>query len=208
MENKTILDIIKETKLDKVYVSLKACYGNIIKAVNPTYIDVNIDNMIFIFNKDGSYFSNGECMIFPSKEERDWNKWYENWKKEHTPKTWNELYPSEDIFIINQKFNKCGSFNAITAPTITMSPKEKSAIAYLKILYLIDKCYGGLISREDWNNPNVNKYCIECTDYQSVIHHYIATINNIAFYSRKLAEEFLSYSENVQLIKDYYMIND
>lgn len=35
------------------------------------------------FNEDGSYIKGGECMLFPSKDQRDWNKW----DKENNKKT-------------------------------------------------------------------------------------------------------------------------
>ena len=33
------------------------------------------EEAIGYFHEDGAYFEGGECCIFPSKEERDWNNW-------------------------------------------------------------------------------------------------------------------------------------
>ena len=37
-------------------------------------IGCKINGCTVYFNSDGSYFSGGECMLFPSKEQRDWNE--------------------------------------------------------------------------------------------------------------------------------------
>ena len=37
-------------------------------------IGCKINGCTVYFNSDGSYFSGGECMLFPSKKQRDWNK--------------------------------------------------------------------------------------------------------------------------------------
>lgn len=34
----------------------------------------SVDKVINLY-KDGKYDIHGECMIFPSKDQRDWNKW-------------------------------------------------------------------------------------------------------------------------------------
>ena len=37
-------------------------------------IFVHIDNTEYSFYSDGKFFCNGECVIFPSREQRDWSK--------------------------------------------------------------------------------------------------------------------------------------
>ena len=37
-------------------------------------IGCKINGCTVYFNSDGSYFSGGECMLFPSKKQRDWNE--------------------------------------------------------------------------------------------------------------------------------------
>ena len=90
------------------------------------------------------------------------------------------------------------------------SPIEKSVKALLKIHQLIEVGYGGNVSKENWKNPYLAKYdiipdtahsdklCVRCIGFTKSI---------LAFHNIKQAEEFLSYLENVQLLKDYFMIN-
>lgn len=41
--------------------------------VNSIFIDVKHDGLIGRFYSDGKYTKNGECMLFPSRDNRDWN---------------------------------------------------------------------------------------------------------------------------------------
>lgn len=60
--------------------------GNVtLLSVEPDNIEVAIDdNYRECFREDGKYHENGECMLFPSKDQRDWNNrshenpWCEN----------------------------------------------------------------------------------------------------------------------------------
>ena len=83
---------------------------------------------------------------------------------------------------------------------------EKSALALLKIYQLIEVGYGGNISSEEWNN-NEWKFTYQYTKtgidiISTRISKYI-----IVFHTKEQAEEFLSYPENIQLLKDYFMID-
>ena len=44
--------------------------------VNSIFIDVKHDDLIAKFYSDGKYTKNGECMLFPSRENRDWDNFY------------------------------------------------------------------------------------------------------------------------------------
>lgn len=46
---------------------------------------VNLD-----FCSNGGFYPNGECLLFPSKDQRDWNKWLEE-QNPKVPKTWSEI---------------------------------------------------------------------------------------------------------------------
>lgn len=48
----------------------------------------NIETLNFYSN--GSRIEGERCIIFPSKDQRDWNKWIEE-QKSKGPKTWSEL---------------------------------------------------------------------------------------------------------------------
>lgn len=57
----------------------------IIVSVHNTYRDVTIHDS---YAKDGRYnsFYDGECILFPSKEQRDWSKFVRFWDKPKTEK--------------------------------------------------------------------------------------------------------------------------
>lgn len=76
-------------------------------------IFVSCNNTLYSFTSSGRLepFSNGECVLFPSKEQRDWNKFIAPWykkeeekeeKKEEkfNPKT---LKPSDMVLVRNTK---------------------------------------------------------------------------------------------------------
>jgi hypothetical protein len=51
------------------------------------------------FTKGGKYYKNcdGECVIFPSKDQRDWNVWYEYFVKEETKKAFQSFNDGDYI---------------------------------------------------------------------------------------------------------------
>jgi hypothetical protein len=49
-------------------------HNNYIECEYHSTIDLPFNSMIQ-FRKEGSFFKDGECMIFPSKDQRDWSKW-------------------------------------------------------------------------------------------------------------------------------------
>ena len=127
------------------------------------------------------YSNSGEMIIFPSKDQRDWNKWIEE-QEPKVPKTWSEFVE-----------------------------KDNRAITYnLEVTYNeyppVEVGYGGNVTNEDWKNPYLAKYdiipdtahsdklCVRCVGFVKSV---------IAFYTKEQAEEFLSKPENVQLLKDY-----
>ena len=45
------------------------------KGINNLYIEVlDLGNIVREFYHDGRFYMNGECMLFPSRENRDWSK--------------------------------------------------------------------------------------------------------------------------------------
>lgn len=118
------------------------------------------------FTASGKYLEDdwgGECVLFPSKTQRDWNKWIE----ENKPK-----------------------------------PIERSILALLRIRQLIEVGYGGNVTNDEWEKA----YIISCTADKIFTIHATNCIHTIAFHTKEQAEEFLKYPENVQLLKDYFMI--
>lgn len=72
---------------------------------------------IAYITKDGRYLSgfNGECTLFPSKDQRDWSKFTAPWykKERFDPKT---LQPFDKVLVkngINSNIWKCGLFSHV-----------------------------------------------------------------------------------------------
>lgn len=182
------------------------CYGYItLKAIKPhCYFSLFFDdnNSKYKFTKHGkiSANNNADCVLFPSKEQRDWNKWVEE-QKPKVPKTWNELVTNKqvDIYTI-----QCNAFVYKNNPNII-----KSALALLKIHQLIEVGYGGNVTNEEWYNDLEPKFIIvekSKEDFADVCVRKQTHRTPIAFHTSEQAEEFLSYPENIQLLKDYFML--
>ena len=165
------------------------------------------NGVITSFMDDGSYIKGGEIQLYPSKDQRDWNKWIEE-QKPKIPKTWSELVNQNkvrslkvqtDVIIKEDLTIEDDSF------TEKETPIEKSALALLKIHQLIEVGYGGNVSNKIWHTDK-SKYGIEYINGAFAITTVYCTKNLIAFHTEKQAQEFLTYPENVQLLKDYFMI--
>lgn len=199
-ENINLCEILKGHEGKTFYSPI---YGNLV--YNSTLYSLvrfkTVTGTIFDINANGKVYENSdELFVFPSKNQRDWNKWIE----EQKPKTWNDL--------INQhktKFSKveiCTTLgNYVYDGTSSNTPIEKSTLALLKINQLIEIGYGGNAIKTPDNN-------IICIIYDFNTNMFMINIcsslwrSHITFHTKEQAEEFLSYSENVQLLKDYFMI--
>lgn len=88
-------------------------------------------------------------------------------------------------------------------------PIVKSAIALLKIHQLIEVSYGGNVINDEWIDRDITKYFISFGNDNIIgIEKTILSeeFSHIAFHTKEQAEEFLSYPENIELLKDYFMI--
>lgn len=68
-----IAEILKNvSKGTKLYSPI---FGDVtFKDINSLYIEVlDLSNIVREFYHDGRFYLNGECMLFPSKDNRDWN---------------------------------------------------------------------------------------------------------------------------------------
>lgn len=165
------------------------------------------------FTAEGKYhkqYVDAECVLFPSKDQRDWLKWdKENNPK--TPKTWSELEVESNDFYRLEHFGT-NTYSTIDGKT----PIEKSALALLKIYQLIEIGYGGNVTDQEWRDDKRRKWYFVPNDSYSPNdgnEMWDITFSEIyyakrpfAFHTKKQVEEFLSYTENVQLLKDYFML--
>lgn len=157
----------------------------------------------FDVNVDGTYCKDGEICIFPSKDQRDWNKWIEE-QKSKVPKTWNEMtskYCNVEVWqnISNMDYG-------------STEPIVKSALALLKIYQLIEAGYGGLVTHSENIGTKMKHTIAPYVDNKfqykglKVLGTCYLDNRHISFHTKEQATEFLSYPENVQLLKDYFMI--
>lgn len=159
----------------------------------------DINRTEFSVSFGGRIHGDGEIDIFPTKNNRDWNKWIEK-QSNKIPKTWNEY---EQIFNIDSEptlwFDSDMNWDKI----------GNSCSALFKIYQLIEAGYGGNVTKEEWLSL---KYVYQIVwDVNTNGIHIISSapmrfFGYIAFHTKQQAEEFLSRPENVQLLKDYFMI--
>ena len=82
-------------------------------------------------------------------------------------------------------------------------------IATLKIAKLIELGYGGLVTDEEWRNRDNAKYYIQNDEYYEfdIYKTYNKNLTDfIAFHTEEQAKEFMSYPENVELVRQYYTV--
>lgn len=117
-ENINLIEILKNCpKKIELYSTIHGIvyFDGITK--NKEYPIRLIDTDFIHFTKDGKYAidkPNGECILFPSKEQRDWSKFTAPWykKEKFDPKT---LRPFDKVMVkdsIREKWN-CGFFSYI-----------------------------------------------------------------------------------------------
>ena len=85
-ENIDLTKILKDCpKYTKLYSSIygEVLFEGIITGKCNHFIEVYVKalNSLIMFTYNGRYFSNGECVLFPSKDQRDWNKFTAPWYK-------------------------------------------------------------------------------------------------------------------------------
>lgn len=122
-------------------------------------------------------------------------------KKSKNPKTWSEV---KDKHIYH--FKICNDLIELEDSAKILSPIEKSALALLKIYQLIEVGYGGNVTRSDYIDIHKKAWGIDYDFLRNNFHPSTICYSLVAFHTEEQAKEFLSYPENIQLLKDYYMI--
>lgn len=132
----------------------------------------------------------------------------ENRRKKNCP-IWEELEKIEGCLVYSDCSTLVGSWTTTGSNQNVFIDKQhaKSALAMAKISQLMPY-YGGRITADEWSNLDMEKYavgriecnlnvCSACSDY-----------NFVAFRTKEDRDRFLSRKENVQLLKDYFMIQN
>lgn len=79
-------------------------------------------------------------------------------------------------------------------------------IATLKISKLIELGYGGMVTEEEWENEDIRKFSIVRFQKDLSYAEGRSAYEFVSFHTPEQREEFMSYPENVELVKQYYMI--
>lgn len=117
-------------------------------------------------------------------------------------KTWWDVEKSNPEYFIHSN-----------APSPTLIPSQElrykllnKTIATYKIVTIIELGYGGMITNKEWENDSIMKYNIENIGNNLTFVDDTDHYSFISFRTDELREEFMSYEENVKLVKQYFMI--
>lgn len=151
---------------------------------------------------DGSMHKTGMCDLYPSRESFDANALYpcvawDEWENHQECGTWAELEARglTDAIRIDSDF-----------PFQTTN-EEESALALVKMRNLIDRSYGGNPTFEEKSDGTKEFYFVDFDEHGATkaVRRY-ECIEPIAFYTKEQAERFISYPENVELLRSYYFV--
>ena len=134
----------------------------------------------------------------------------ENLLHEPKNKTWRDIIVNSHNIYDKELNPNCG--NALICCITNKELRDKINLktqATIKIAKLIELGYGGMITDEEWENENKSKWVINCDLIKEKKFEILELFLDkffIAFHEESQAEEFMSYPENVELLKQYYMI--
>lgn len=124
-------------------------------------------------------------------------------KKSKNPKTWSEFIEKDNRAIT---YNLEATYNECQPHSTSYTPIEKSALALLKIHQLIEVGYGGNVTRSDYIDIHKKAWGIDYDFLRNNFYPSTICYSLVAFHTEEQAKEFLSYPENIELLKAYYMI--
>ena len=83
---------------------------------------------------------------------------------------------------------------------------KNKIVSLFQIHHLIDISYGGAITNEDWKDHSKDKWCINWRDnkWEFAVHN--TSRHPIAFHTKEYMDEFMSFPQNVKLIKEFYQV--
>ena len=129
-------------------------------------------------------------------------------KIEHPVCIWEDISYIEGTFIDNQskliktgrRLDKCEDRNIFHSERYA-----KAALALAQISQLMPY-YGGEITNKEWLNERP-KYSIIMIGHEVCVTDTWKTRYPISFHTAEDRNKFLSFLENVQLVKDFYMVD-
>lgn len=129
-------------------------------------------------------------------------------RKKHRINTWKDLKFIQGYFIENdssiEKLEEVIEKDCEDRNVFAYEKYAKAALALAQISQLMPY-YGGEITDEEWEKDNY-KYAIEVSNGK-IYESWCKTKHLIAFHTKGQLQKFLSFPENIQLVKDFYMIS-
>lgn len=137
------------------------------------------------------------------------NSTFENiiFKKKRTINTFSDLVEIKGFHIDKSSKESIKVWESTPNNIIVFIDKKhaKSAMAMAKISQLMPY-YGGAITDKEWKN-NDTKFVIELYKENILVKDICTNRHNfLAFHTKEQRDRFMSFEENMQLIKDYLMI--
>ena len=177
---------------------------------------VNIKETFVIFGYKGTLINinsngcdaHGNLSIFPSEHETDWDMWDKI--NNHKIKTWKDYI---DTYNINEQPNDlmidiAGSNGH--GWTRRKTPTERAALALMKIMILIDKGYGGIVSNFTWGDKKTEKWIVIPTttnnNFVIACTNMFGSKSHVSFHTKEQAMEFVKHPENIELLNQYFVI--
>lgn len=138
-------------------------------------------------------------------QDKNWNKWLKG-QNSKVPKTWSELVKHIQPILYAEISHKSDGHYISVSEDCGNTPIEKSALALLKINQLIEVGYGGNVTNKEWETLTPYYIWYNTADKCFMINTSTLAKIHIAFHTREQAEGFLKYPENIQLLKDYFIV--
>ena len=134
-------------------------------------------------------------------------------KKKIEVNTWQDIPKLQGFYIledstINELDPVCHNTRAMRENTNVFINRKyaKSALALAQISQLMPY-YGGEITEEEWKNVRLKKYGVLFYNSKIATSIYYDTKQMIGFHTEEQLNRFLSFPENIQLVKDLYMVD-
>lgn len=208
---KDLSSILKGHEGEIFYCSL---YGQNVKLkkVTPTNIILDLDGIgTFSLYNDGSYRPGGELQLFP-RDQRNWDEWEEGLL--NIPKVWRDIKPDKNYPTFKAELwiahdGSYQNYRYMQEYGDSSNRYDRSAMAFFKIILLIEKGYGGLPGNDEIRE---SKFAIIKYDFPSkkfIVQGFPGSnikLGVICFKNVSLAKEFLKYWDNIRLLEEYWML--
>lgn len=200
------LDKLLKYCINQQYYSPVFGYVKLIEITNNgklKFETLDIDNQYLIVNSDGCISGNDHCIIYPDKN-KDWDSYITS-----EILTWKDMIEhKKDIYMAAKVGLSMGTYPYTFTEDNT--DVENSAVAFMQIMQLIDKGYGGLVSYSEFDDP-IKSNDIYYIEYDVFKKRFYVTspkpmkfASHLMFHGHENATRFLIY--NKDLIRKFYNI--